>query len=36
MAVDPIPKRYHTVTPYLIVKGATDAIVFYKKAFGAE
>jgi PhnB protein len=32
----PIPKGYHTLTPYLSVKGASDAIAFYKKAFGAE
>ena len=32
----PIPDGYHTVTPYLIVKGAGEAIEFYKKAFGAE
>lgn len=31
----PIPEGYHTVTPYLIVSGASDAIEFYKKAFGA-
>ncbi len=31
----PIPEGYHTVTPYLIVKGADQAIEFYKKAFGA-
>ena len=31
----PIPDGYHTVTPYLIIKGAGDAIEFYKKAFGA-
>jgi PhnB protein len=36
MAVKPIPEGYHTVTPYLIVKGAARAIDFYKKAFGAE
>jgi len=35
MAVNPIPKGYHTATPYLIIKGASDAIEFYKKAFGA-
>jgi PhnB protein len=35
MAVKPIPDGYHTVTPYLIVKGAAGAIEFYKKAFGA-
>jgi PhnB protein len=26
---------YHTATPYMIMKGATQAIEFYKKAFGA-
>jgi len=31
----PVPDGYHTATPYLIVKGATQAIEFYKKAFGA-
>jgi len=35
MAVKPIPAGYHSVTPYLIVKGATRAIDFYKQAFGA-
>jgi PhnB protein len=35
MAVKAIPDGYHTVTPYLIVKGAASAIDFYKKAFGA-
>ena len=33
--VKPIPEGYHSVTPYLIVKGAAKAIEFYKKAFGA-
>ncbi len=33
--VKPIPEGYHTVTPYLVVKGAAHAIDFYKKAFGA-
>ena len=33
--VKPIPDGYHSVTPYLIVKGAAEAIEFYKKAFGA-
>jgi PhnB protein len=33
--VKPIPEGYHSVTPYLIVKGAGAAIDFYKKAFGA-
>jgi PhnB protein len=35
MATKPVPKGYRTVTPYLIVKGAADAIEFYKRAFGA-
>jgi PhnB protein len=35
MAVKPIPEGYHSVTPYLIVKGAANAIEFYKSAFGA-
>jgi len=33
--VRPIPKGYHTVTPYLVVHDASQAIAFYKKAFGA-
>jgi len=33
--VKPIPTGYHTVTPYMIIKHAADAIEFYKKAFGA-
>ena len=35
MSVKPIPEGYHSVTPYLIVRGGADAIEFYKKAFGA-
>jgi PhnB protein len=35
MAVKPIPEGYHSVTPYLIVKGAARAIDFYKQALGA-
>lgn len=31
----PIPDGYHSVTPYLIINGAAEAIEFYKKAFGA-
>jgi PhnB protein len=31
-----IPDGYHTVTPYLTVRGADLAITFYKNAFGAE
>lgn len=33
--VKPIPEGYHSVTPYLTVEGAANAIEFYKKAFGA-
>ncbi len=36
MSVSPIPAGYHTATPYLIIKGAAEAIEFYKQAFGAE
>jgi uncharacterized glyoxalase superfamily protein PhnB len=36
MAAKPIPNGYHTVTPYLIVRGAAKTIEFLKKAFGAE
>src|SRR5262245_15661849 len=35
-AVKPIPSGMHTLTPHLVVKGASKAIEFYKKAFGAE
>jgi PhnB protein len=35
MAVKSIPDGYHSVTPYLIINGATAAIEFYKEAFGA-
>lgn len=33
--VKPIPDGYHSITPYLIAKGAAAAIDFYKQAFGA-
>ena len=35
MAVSYIPEGYHSVTPYLIVDGAAEAIRFYERAFGA-
>ena len=35
-AKSPIPEGLHTVTPHLVVKGASQAIEFYKRAFGAE
>jgi uncharacterized glyoxalase superfamily protein PhnB len=31
-----IPDGFRTVTPYLVVKSARQAIDFYRKAFGAE
>jgi len=31
-----VSEGFHTVTPYIVVKGAANAIDFYKKAFGAE
>ena len=34
--VKPIPEGYHALTPYLSVHGASAAIDFYKKAFGAK
>ncbi len=34
--VKPIPDGFHTITPYLIVKGAAEAIEFYKKALNAK
>ncbi len=36
MAVKPIPEGYNTVTPYLAVDDAAQAIEYYKKAFGAK
>jgi PhnB protein len=35
MAVNPIPQGYHSVTPYLVIDGAAEAIRFYTEAFGA-
>jgi len=35
MGVKAIPDGYYSLTPYLIIKGAAEAIEFYKKAFGA-
>jgi PhnB protein len=35
MAAKAIPDGYHTVTPYLIVAGAVEAIDYYRRAFGA-
>jgi PhnB protein len=36
MSVNFKPDGYHSVTPYLIVPGASDFIEFTKQAFGAE
>lgn len=33
--VKPIPEGFHTITPYLTIKGAVQAIEFYKNAFDA-
>ena len=35
-AAKPIPEGCHTLTAHLVVKNASQAIDFYKKAFGAE
>jgi len=34
--VKPVPDGYHTLTPYLVVKGASRAMDFYARAFGAK
>jgi len=34
-AIKPIPDGMHSLTPHLICAGASDAIAFYKAAFGA-
>ena len=36
MPVKPIPEGYHTVTPYLAVDDAAEAIEYYKTVFGAK
>jgi uncharacterized glyoxalase superfamily protein PhnB len=36
MPVKPIPEGYHTLTPFLVVKGASGFIDFIKKAFDAK
>jgi uncharacterized glyoxalase superfamily protein PhnB len=35
MGVRPVPEGYHTLTPQVTVRGAAEAIDFYKRAFGA-
>jgi len=34
--VGPIPPGLGTVTPHLVIEGASKAIVFYRRAFGAQ
>jgi PhnB protein len=36
MPVKPIPDAYRAATPYIIVGAASDAIEFYRNAFGAR
>jgi len=35
MSVKPIPDNYHTITPYITTRNTSEAIKFYKMAFGA-
>jgi PhnB protein len=35
-SVKPIPEGYHTVTPYILARGADKLIDFIKKAFDAK
>jgi PhnB protein len=35
MAVKAIPDGYYSLTPYVVIKGAAEAIEFYKNVFGA-
>jgi PhnB protein len=36
MTAKPIPEGYHSLTPYLTVRGAAKAIDFLKRAFGTN
>jgi PhnB protein len=36
MPPQPVPEGYHTLTPYLAVEDAAEAIEYYKRAFGAK
>ena len=36
MSVKPIPDGYHSLTPYLYIRGASRALDFYRSAFGAR
>jgi PhnB protein len=33
--ISPVPEGYNSITPYLIIKGAAQAIDYYKNVFGA-
>lgn len=33
--VKPIPENMHSITPFMVCAGASDAIAWYKNAFGA-
>jgi PhnB protein len=35
MSVNPVPEGFHSITPYLGIDKAAEAIKFYKKAFNA-
>lgn len=35
MTVKAIPEGYYSVTPYLVINGASEAMEFYTRAFGA-
>ncbi|MFO0427288.1 MAG: VOC family protein [Planctomyces sp.] len=34
-SVPPVPPGYQTITPYLLIRGASDAIAWYVRCFGA-
>ena len=36
MAAKPIPDGYHSITPYITVRGAANVVEFLQRAFGAE
>ncbi len=33
---NPVPEGFHTITPYMTIRDASDAIDFYREAFGAR
>ena len=36
MAVEPVPEGYHTLTTYLSLENASEAIEYYKRVSGAQ